>query len=767
LENPGYRCPTPLSKQHPCPFSPLFKENGVSMDLNIEQVSLIYVIPPILGCVMLFGLALISILRGRKNPANIFFAGICIIGAIVNAKLVWVSMISDQATALKVERFLYLFIVFAVPFFIQFVHLFLHISGRKWLECIAYLLSFTLLFFTQTDLFISGLQRFTFGTISKAGPVFFLFAAMAGFVVLYCLSVLYAGMRRATDSYQKNRIKYILGGLGINSLLVALNILTVFGFNIYPMGNFTFIPAIFLAFGVLKYDLLDMGAVIRRGTIYFILTGILTLFYVLVISLFNTLFVGSRYDRSLVFPFVLALFIVFLFNPLRQKVQTFIDNLFFRGKYDYQRTLKEISGEMASLLKFEQIKNLLLQSILAALQVTHLYLFAYDDEKGYFRQYSGKNEDPNDIGMNIFEQHHPVVGFLENVKRPLSKSVVEHSVSAVDEKNQIFTLFDVLDVLLIVPIISKTRLIGVIALGQKKSGELFVPEDLELLMTIANQSATAVENARAYEEIEKLNCDLEKKVEERTADLRLALEEKERTQKQLIQSESLAAIGQLVAGAAHELNNPLASASSLIQISAETIGEWDIAADKRSEVVDELTFSLKELKRVADIVRALLDLSRQTQVYVEPVNINRAIDDALRVLQPQYKYLHAEIEKRYDEKLPQVEGNFANLGQVFINVIKNAMESLPDGTGNITLSTCYKRGKHCIVIECRDTGIGIAAENQKNIFQPFFTTKPAGKGTGLGLYISHEIIRKHGGEIYVKSEKDIGTVFSIELPCKT
>ena len=138
----------------------------------------------------------------------------------------------------------------------------------------------------------------------------------------------------------------------------------------------------------------------------------------------------------------------------------------------------------------------------------------------------------------------------------------------------------------------------------------------------------------------------------------------------------------------------------------------------------------------------------------------------MRVLHPQYKYLNVEIEKRYDERLPQVEGNFANLGQVFVNVIKNAIESLPDGTGRITLSTCYKEDKDCVFIECRDRGTGIADENQKNIFKPFFTTKPAGQGTGLGLYISHEIIRKHGGDIYVKSEKNEGTVFSIEIPCK-
>jgi two-component system NtrC family sensor kinase len=736
------------------------------MVLNVEQISFAYVIPPILGVFILTSLTLISVFRGINNPTNILFAGICFVGAMVNANVALVSILPDKALALKIDRSLYFFIVFSVPLFIQFVHTFLGIARRKWLIYSAYLFSLVIVFFTPTEFFISGLQQYKYGTIAKAGPVFYVFSVIVCFAIFYCLSVLFAGMRKAADNQQKNRIKYILGGMWISALLIALNILTVCGFNIYPMGNFSFIPAIFLAFGVLKYDLLDIGDVIRKGTIYFILTGILTVLYILIIYLFNTLFMGSRYDRSLFLPFILVVLIVLLFNPLREKVQASIDKLFFRGKYDYQKVLKEISGELASLLKFEQIKNLLLESISSALQVARIYLLVYDDERGCFRKYIGRDERFYEAGEDVLDQQHPLVSFLEKIRKPLSKSLIEREASHLDKRNQIFILFDKMDASLVVPMISKTRLIGMMALGQKKSGELFVHEDMELLMTVANQSATALENAKAYEEIEKLNRDLERKVEERTADLRQALEEKERTQKQLIQSESLAAIGQLVAGTAHELNNPLASASSLIQSSAESVGEWEIKAENWDEVLNDLAFSLKELKRAGDIVRSLLDLSRQTQVYVEPVNINLAIDDALRVLYNQYKYLEVEIEKQYDDNLPFVEGNFANLGQVFINVIKNAIESLPDGAGKITITTKYKRDAHVAVIECRDTGKGIPDELVKSIFQPFFTTKPVGKGTGLGLYISHEIVRRHGGDIYVKSEEGKGTIFSIELPCK-
>jgi two-component system NtrC family sensor kinase len=245
-----------------------------------------------------------------------------------------------------------------------------------------------------------------------------------------------------------------------------------------------------------------------------------------------------------------------------------------------------------------------------------------------------------------------------------------------------------------------------------------------------------------------------------------ALVEKERTQERLIQTESIAAIGQLVAGIAHELNNPIASTSSLIQTNIEILNEKKVKADGDNELINDLEFSLKELKRAENIVKSVLGLSRQTQVYVEDVDINANIADALRVLHNQYKDTGVIIERDFDENLPRVNGNFANLGQVFMNIIKNAIQALPDGKGTISLKTSYHRDTNTVTVECRDTGTGIPDDVLKDIFKPFFTTKVVGSGSGLGLYISHEIIKKHEGLISVTSKPGLGTIFTIDLPVK-
>ncbi|MFH1079292.1 MAG: ATP-binding protein [Pseudomonadota bacterium] len=736
------------------------------MIVDYLRTSYAFVIPPVLGFFVLIFLCLLSFLRGPRRSTNILFAGMCLMGALINLDVALVSILPDKTLALKLDRMIYVVFVFSPPIYIQFVHAFLRLNNRRWLEMGAYLMSLSFLFFVFSDRFISGFHEYPFGTIAKAGPVFHVFSVLSSFTVFYCLFMLLAGMKATQDNQRKNRIKYILGGMGMSALLVAFNILPVIGFNIYPMGNFSFIPAVFLAFGVLKYDLLDIGVLIRKGTAYFILTAVLTIIYVAIIALFNTLFWQAGQKHTLILPVFLALLMILLFDPIRKKVQAFIDRLFFRGRYDYHQLLKEISGEMSSLLKLDQIKTFLLESINAALHVTQVCLLVYDDGQGCFQNCSNQDESAAGKCNILTDRAHPVVAYLEACKGPLNKSVIERKSIRFNYKQDILQVFDEMQIVLLVPLISKNRLIGMIGLGQKKSGQLFVQEDMELLSTIANQSVTAIDNARMYEALEKMNLELEKKVEQRTADLCEALAEKERTQKQLIQSESLAAIGQLVAGTAHELNNPLASASSLIQTSVESVRQWDTTEKARSDVEDDLLFSLKELRRAGAIVKSLLGLSRQTQTYVEPVRINAALDDALRVLYNQYKYLKVAVDKEYDDSLPDVRGNFANLGQVFINVIKNAVQALPEGKGSVTLKTRYQKDTDCVIVEISDTGSGISGAHLKDIFKPFYTTKEVGQGTGLGLYISHEIVKRHGGAIHVRSEMDSGTVVTIELPCQ-
>ncbi len=319
--------------------------------------------------------------------------------------------------------------------------------------------------------------------------------------------------------------------------------------------------------------------------------------------------------------------------------------------------------------------------------------------------------------------------------------------------------------MLIVPIVGQRQTLGIITLvtGERP---VYTAEQLEMIKALANQTAIAMDNALAY------------------YDLQSALADRDKTQQALIRSESLAAVGQLVAGVAHELNNPLASVSSLVQSALETIGlpyspsaESTatlpiIRADKIKplsipdmiELTEDLAFSLKELYRAKGIVASLLDLSRQSSSYTEEVSLTIVCQDALRILQNKLKNLPIKIVENYADDLPTVRGNFANLGQVALNIIENAAEAFEKQPGHIEVGTRFEAARERVCFYVADNGPGIPADVLANIFHPFYTTKRVGVGTGLGLYISYEIIKKHGGEIVVDTEVGKGTTFRVELP---
>jgi len=723
-----------------------------------------FIVPPVLGFFVLTGISVLSLVRGGGRATNVLLAAICFMGALINADVALINIIPDKDLAVRIDRFTYVVFVFSLPVYIQFVHSFLGLHRRRWLEAAAYGASLVFLVLTPTDLFISGLSEFSFGYIARAGKAFHVFSLAAALTLAYCLITLYRAMEGAGDNARRNRIRYIFWGLGLSSLLIGLNILPVSGVPFYPLGNFSFIPAVVLAFGVLKYDLLDMGAVIRRGVVYFTLTAVLTVVYFLLISALNLLALKTGWERTILLPFLLALLMVFLFNPVRERVQVFINRLFFRDRYDYRKLLRSTSADLSTILDLDALGDLIVTRLRDALQVSHVLLAVPGPDGASPRLYLRTAEGGPEVVTPDVSSRHPLFLYLSENPQPFSVHALDRLPGGGEEAVRGF--FRETAAEMVVPMVTKGRVIALVVLGPKLSGELFVDEDVELLATVANQGATALQNARLYGELQELNRELERKVEERTADLRRALEEKERTQEQLIRSESLAAIGQLVAGTAHELNNPLAGAASLIQTNLETIAGWEAAGEERDEVLDDLRFSLKELKRAAEIVRSLLDLSRQTQTYVEAVDMNVVLDDALRVLYNQFKRAPVAIVKRYDPALPPVEGNFANLGQVFINVVKNALQALPPEGGTIELTTKYDERKDAVVVSCRDTGCGIPPGRLQDIFKPFFTTKPTGQGTGLGLYISHEIVRRHGGEVKVESEPGRGTDITVTIPCR-
>lgn len=722
----------------------------------------LYSIPPLLTLCCFIGLAVLTIVRGRRTKTNALFVIICLLGSFLYIDILLAFNLKAAQTALLISRIDHLFLVYLFPVYLDFFHTYLNITRRKWLIRAAYAYAFVLMFLTQSSLYIVSVEKHFFGYYAKAGILFVFFDAASLFVTIYALIILFQAIRRETDYDRINRLRYVFAGFGIMGLINAFSVLPLHGYSVYPPGNFSFVPLIIFAVGLFKYDLLDMGMLVKKSLIYSILTACLTCVYALIIIAANAVFKEFKFSDSIYFPLLLFLVIAIVFGPLKSKIQALVDRLFYKEKYDYQQTIKHVSQIIVSMLDYGDITKQLTHTIVDVMKSEHCALFLNNPLETNFKLSCVGGDSSLNRLESISSQSH-LLKYMANHLKPAARKTLQQGQKDA-QADRVFADMNSLDAEIVLPMIFKKRLNGFLALGAKLSGDFFSKEDLDLLETLAGQTALAVENARVYKELQDLNKNLENMVVERTRDLQEALSEKERTQKQLIHSESLAAIGQLVAGVAHELNNPLASVTSLLQATVEDLTCWDRHSPPDEDLIDDLRFADKELARAKSIVASLLSLSRQTQTYCEAVNMNVVVKDALRILFNQYKHQGLDIIENYDSNLPNINGNFANLGQVAMNLIQNAIQAADQETATISLETRFNDNARQVVFVCADNGPGIPESIRPDIFKPFFTTKAPGEGTGLGLYICHEIVRKHGGALTLENSEGKNTKFVVRLP---
>jgi len=227
-------------------------------------------------------------------------------------------------------------------------------------------------------------------------------------------------------------------------------------------------------------------------------------------------------------------------------------------------------------------------------------------------------------------------------------------------------------------------------------------------------------------------------------------------QEQLIQSEKLASMGQLAAGVAHELNNPLGSillyAHLLLKDTSRDDPHWS-----------DLKLIVGETTRCKHIVSGLLDFARQRQLALQPTDLNALVDECLTRMAHQLGAGRVTVVRAYDPELPRIAVDPAQLGQAVLNVCGNAVDAMPRG-GQLTITTRLADDGRAVQLAVADTGRGIPAEHLSKIFSPFYTTKPSGQGTGLGLAITYGIVKMHRGSIGVTSQVGVGTTFTITLP---
>ena len=397
---------------------------------------------------------------------------------------------------------------------------------------------------------------------------------------------------------------------------------------------------------------------------------------------------------------------------------------------------------------------------------------------------------------------------INHVLRTSAPLIIDNAQVEADFLNDPYVIQQQPKSILSIPILNQGKVLGVLYLENNKASQAFTYDRLEVLRLLTTQAAISLKNAAHYNTLEEKVRQRTQELDKNNEHLSNTLEELQKTQIQLIQTEKLSSLGQMVAGIAHEINNPINFIYTNLAYARNHVSDLlDVVKSYEHEYPDlnqnieqklneiDLDFVIQDLlkifssmevggERIRNIILGLRNFSRLDEAEMKPVDIHDGIDSTLMILHHRFKehavYSPIEIIKEYG-KLPQVWCHPNQLNQVIMNILNNAIDalmeqvihkkSLEKQTKSPQTSTPYIRICTEVIeanrarIRIADNGPGITQETQQKIFDSFFTTKPMGRGTGLGLAISYQIVvNKHNGKLICQSVPGEGTEFIIEIP---
>ena len=399
-------------------------------------------------------------------------------------------------------------------------------------------------------------------------------------------------------------------------------------------------------------------------------------------------------------------------------------------------TIFEISRHLNSVLNTETLLDGIILTCIGQMGVNGAAIFISRDPHNNdlsLAKLKGLATDPTP-DMLIKEQS-PILRLFQTTHfKPLSLSEIREKIGESSE----VALLQRLECEFLIPMSLQNKVRGLLSVTRKISEADFFEDDLEFLAILANQLSVAVENARLF--------DSEKE----------ALEKLRHAQSQLVQAEKLAALGQLSARVAHEVNNPLGIIKNYLLMTRE-LGTVDESTYEYLQIVTE------EVDRIANIIKQLLDLFRPRQDNFGDVDVEAVVDETLLLLSLHARQGKISIEKQFPEHIPTIFGSAEQLKQVFLNLLINSCDFMPNG-GKICIES--EVDDNCLLLHFTDWGPGIPTENLSKIWEPFFTTKTEGKGTGLGLSVCYGIVQAHDGEIKATNIPDAGARFTVALPLR-
>jgi signal transduction histidine kinase len=735
--------------------------------------------------------------KSHEQPGRIFFGLACSLGMAI--------LISTARLPAGPQPWVYILPVlywFVYPlfpaFFLHFMTIFPREKSAWWSPKFQ-----TLLIYSPAVVFIALLQFFHVMALRSRQIEHFreyyqVFNFHRFYIIIFflaALATLIHSYRTAESSGEKDKVRWILWGIamGCAPFIVLWSIPLALGAPPLVPEEITslalLITPLSFAFAIVKYQLLDIDAIINRSIVYGLLTGLIVGAYVILSGLAGHLLLAMTPDTSRTITILSTLAAALLFNPAKQKMQNFVDRTFYRAKYNYRLVTKEFAQRMVATRTQAEVLSLLTQHFHAAVPLEKMAILVNGQDKLEIMTSQGMTETEKDELVSSEGQ-----AMLRLAKQIELETGKESHIAA---RTVLKESFAGANWEILLPLTMNTGERGILLLGRKLSGEKYLQEDLELFVALATEAFNAMARIRFQEtamqeraEREKLEA-LNRLKDEKNRELELKNQEIIRAQEKLITQEKLASLGALTAGIAHEIKNPLNFVNNFAALSVDLVKELEetlqpekdkISPEKLAtleDILHHLKHNAEKInhhgKRADGIVRSMMMHSRGRTGQREMTDVNYLLDEAVNLtyhgLRAQDISFNVAIAKQYDETIGKIEVVPQDLQRVFLNILNNACYAAHEqktrlGEGfSPKLSVHSKNLGDKIEIRIRDNGNGIPPEIRDKIFNPFFTTKPTGQGTGLGLSISYDIIvQEHRGEIAVETEEGKFTEFVVKLP---
>ncbi len=597
----------------------------------------------------------------------------------------------------------------------------------------------------------------------------------------WSLQILFKRYRENTGIVRAQAL-YILVGISISSFIAMISNLILPSFSYFKLNWLgqaaTIIWVSLTIYPIVRYRLADIRIILRKIFTYFLSGAFVYGIFYFLVWLYGRVFGGVFNTYSYISGLFIAAIFVASFLQFNKFIQQFFNKYLFSSLYNYQKTIANLADDLTDSIDLDKIVDSIVKIIKQSMQLERAGVLLINERDGKIQYKIGKVVGFNESNGISLVQDNFLTRYLQKIQKPLvgeEMTLLAKNSDNAEERQSFSQLSESMkhiEASLCLPMINSNRLIGIIVLGSKISGDAYTKEDLDLLNTLSKQASIAVDNARLYKEVQEFNSTLQQKVDEQTKEIKRALDVETEANKELRQIDLEKT--QFMQATSHHLRTPLTSMIGYADLALG--GSFGKLSAKQKEIFSRIGVSGKILERMINEFMDVssISLGKKVSTFESGVEFEDILDSAVKDIQDTMAGdarkatgwdIYFKVEKP-TEKLPQINADPLKLKMALFNIFNNAIKYTD--TGGVSVKIKVEDEK--IKIEVKDTGIGITEEELETIFTRTYSqskrahhTNPFGRG--IGLFFAANVVKEHGGKIWAESEGEgKGSVFYIELP---